>query len=187
MLHLQKCVQFLQHSHKAYSTVNHKFVSGVFSWILKQLMIQLQVRWLMKLSLNWSSHWSHKVKKGVVIYLKMKNWKTADLHKSADSKFFSSNTMKISTQYYILTLRRWRKLKLSSSNERKLGMMFKKNPGTIKSRACYQFITAGTPFLLSIVKTVIHLYGLWGCWPRKKPLLHSQHLQVWLKFAAARI
>lgn len=164
---------------------------------MKQLKIQLQVRWLMKLSLNWSSHWSHKVKKGVVIYLKMKNWnhplglqiytKWKDFLKSADSKFFSSNTMKISTQYYILTLRRWRKLKLSSSNERKLGMMFKKNPGTIKSQACYQFITAGTPFLLSIVKTVIHLYGLWGCWPRKKPLLHSQHLQVWLKFAAACI
>lgn len=88
--------------------------------------------------------------------------------------------MKISTQYYIFSLpRSRRRLKFSSSNEGKLGMMLKKTSGAIKPQTCHWCITAGTLVYCPEWK---QLYI--PCWPRMKPLLNNQHFQVWLKFAS---
>lgn len=151
------------------------------------LKIQLQVLWLLRLSLSTDYHRSHKVNKEVVIKLKMKNWnyplglqdcRCTHIGKVSWSEQIPRALVQTTWTYILSLSRAHGRLKLSSSNERKLGMIFKKNPGTIKPQACHWCITAGTPVLLFIVKTAIHL-----CWPRTKALLHNQHLQDWLKFA----
>lgn len=87
----------------------------------------------------------------------------------------------ICTSYLDVSLlciaRIWKK---THSNEMKLVIMLRNNPGTTKAPDCHELETAGPAVLLSTVKLVLHQHGLRGYRPKKK-LLQNRCL----KFAAA--
>lgn len=80
------------------------------------------------------------------------------------------------------SLRSGRKLRLLSSDKRKLVRMFRKNSGTTEAQASHQLESVVTPASLSIVKQVLRRYVMTRCRPRKKPLLQNGHLWAWLNF-----